>query len=118
MSATDRTYWDIHTSDGRCKYPLTCEAEGWHRTTDDTALQEQIAAALSASVGGWNQNTRAIQNSAAAVLPIVRAEVAKARTEAWGEGFEAFEVAYEIDHTDPWRHLRDNPYRTEQTDGR
>lgn len=27
---SERHYWDNHTSDGRCKYPKTCEVEGAH----------------------------------------------------------------------------------------
>lgn len=30
LSADDAAYWDGHTSDGRCKYPETCQEEGRH----------------------------------------------------------------------------------------
>lgn len=30
QAEAERAYWDNHTSDGRCKYPATCEADGTH----------------------------------------------------------------------------------------
>lgn len=33
----DRAYWDNHTSDGRCKYPKTCQTEGKHGGAEEVA---------------------------------------------------------------------------------
>ena len=90
-------------------------------TTDD--LTERIARAL-ARQDGYDPDKHCdewimygMRESAAAVLPIVEAEVRKAKAEAWDEGCEAFEVAHKCDHIEPWGHLRDNPYRTTETGG-
>lgn len=83
-------------------------------TANDTALQEQIAAALSASVGGWNQNTAIIQRSAAAMLPIIRAEVARAQAQALRDAADG--MAWENDA----EHLLEvaDEIEKEQNDGR
>lgn len=98
-------------------------------TTDTDALKERIARDLwdhdnlhmSAAwrdmawddMGGSEPSDERIAYMlrAAAVLPIVEAEVRKAKAEAWDEGCEAFESAHKCDHIEPWGHLRDNPYR-------
>ena len=69
-------------------------------TTDSTALQERIARALARQAGydpddhcdEWVMD--GMRESAAAVLPIVEAEVRAASEKAWDEGCAAAEQYY------------------------
>ena len=59
-------------------------------TTDPTPLQERIARAIASADGvGGPDGEFLYSHYAAAVLPLIAAEVRKAQAEAWDEGWEA-----------------------------
>ena len=100
-------------------------------TTDTTALQERIARAMWAGFAAdqgytttWEELSEYVQgtylHAAAAVLPIIAAEVQAAKAEAWDEATRvALNFAYLNQEDRITLHLRPphdrNPYRATET---
>lgn len=89
-------------------------------TTDTTALRERIARALDKNFNPDRYPIMAamFKDYAAAILPIVEAEVRAAKAEAWDEGHswgwsdaqDAHDVRQAMDRAD-WPLNTPNPYR-------
>ena len=72
-------------------------------TTDTTALQERIEAALIRATDDGADRT---EEYAAAVLPVIDAEVQAAKAEAWQEG-----VNFALPNAETTWYPQHNPYR-------
>lgn len=82
--------------------------------TDTAALQERIARALAGASYVEGPHAEALfRDEAAAVLPIVEAEVQAAKADAWAVGYGAGQSDARHHARGPSRTI--NPYRQEQT---